>query len=388
MILKRRVRQYSVLVSAWMIVLQFFGLSGFAQTLNRARWKGTTVKEGDVTVVKNPREPLYATQAFSLEEDYVLGGEAEEGRYILSHPYYMALDATGNLYVADAGERNIKVFDKNGKYSKTIGRPGQGPGEFQFPTVLRILPEANEIIVFDLQRILVLSLGGAPLRQYAVKGMSSGFGADNRGSLFLSTTAIPSGQTILKAYAPDMSRELGIVLTYQEDRSSDPFKPRAIWILDRDGRVVFGDAKSYEFKIIDAQGRLLEKISRDYEPVRPTQAERDDLIGRTSQVLGTKAAKSMVFSSYHSAFRAFFVDDLGHLFVETWERSADGRQDIYDIFDEEGRYIARVPLNPHPDFLNPRPRFIQSGKLYTIEPDPKGYEVVKRYTVKWNIPLP
>jgi hypothetical protein len=93
----------------------------------------------------------------------------------------------------------------------------------------------------------------------------------------------------------------------------------------------------------------------------------------------------MEFASHHSAYRSFFLADGGRLFVQTWERSADGRQDIYDIFDDEGRYVARVPLSPNPDFQSPLPRFIKQGKLYTIEPDSKGYEVVKRYTLKWNI---
>jgi hypothetical protein len=241
------------------------------------------------------------------------------------------------------------------------------------------------VVVFDLQRISVFSLGGAYLRQFTMKGMSSGIGVDDRGNLFIATSTIPSGQSTIKAYAPDMSRELAVVLSYQEDESRIVFRPRAYWIVDKGGHVLFGDSKTYEIKTIDSQGRLLKKISRDYDPVRVTQAERDDLAGRTKSVLGPEAAKSMVFASYHSAFRSFFLADGGRLFVQTWERSPDGNQDIYDIFDEEGRFVARASLNPHPDFLNPRTRVIKNSKLYTIEPDPKGYQVVKRYSVKWNI---
>jgi hypothetical protein len=368
------------------IAVQLPSFSGIAPASNQAKWKGTIVKDGEVTVVKNPKEPVYKAPVLELKEDFVLGGEGSEGKYVLSHPFDMAVNAMEDLYVVDAGERNLKVFDKNGQYVKTIGRAGQGPGEFQFPERISIVSTLNEFMVFDLNRISVFNLEGGFLKQFPIQGLSAGLEADSRGNLFIATSDIRSGQGTIKAYAPDMSGEPGVVLSYQEDQGRVVFKPRAYWILDHEGRVIFGDSKTYEIKIIDSQGRVLKGISRDYDPVRVTQEEKDDLAGRTSRVLGPAAAKSMVFASHHSAFRSFFPADTGRLFVQTWERTADGRQDIYDIFDEEGRFIARVPLSPNPDFQFPLPRFIKDGKLYTIEPDPKGYEVVKRYSVKWNIP--
>jgi hypothetical protein len=351
----------------------------------QAKWKGTIVKEGDVTVVKNPKEPLHKNPPLELREDFVIGGEGSEGKYVLSHPFDMAVDAAENLYVVDAGERNLKVFDKNGRYVKTIGRPGQGPGEFQFPTRICIIPGTSEIIVLDLQSISTFNPAGGFLRRSPIRGMSAGIRADGQGNLFIETSEIRSGKVILQTYAPGMGGEPALVLSYQEDQSYVVFKPRPQWILNQKGQIVFGESKTYEIRIIDSKGGLLKKILRDYDPVRVNQEEKDDLAKRTKEVLGPEAAKSMEFAPHHSAYRGFFPADAGCLFVQTWERSADGRQDIYDIFDDEGRYIARVPLSPNPDFQAPLPRFIKDGKLYTIEPDPKGYEVVKRYSVKWNI---
>ena len=379
------VRKKRRLQFSWMIALPLVGLFAAAHAPDQPQWKGTIVKEGDVTVVRNPRGPLYATPAFSFHEDYVLGGEGAESRYVLSHPFGMALDEAGNLYVVDLGEKNIKVFDKSGAYVRTMGRPGQGPGEYQAPTGLCVIEGRQELFVFDIQRISVLSLAGSLLRRLPLKGLSVGLGVDDRGDLFISEISVRTNETTIRTYSPDLTRQPAVVLTYQEAPGKDPFRPRVLCILDRAGHVVFGDSKTYEIRIIDGQGRTLKKIRREYDPVRATQAERDDLAARTKSVLGPEAAKRMVFSAYHSAFRGFFVDDAGHLFVETWERTGDGRQDLYDVFDADGRYVARVPLNPHPDFLNPLPRLIRNGKLYTIEPDAKGYEVVKRYSVKWNI---
>jgi len=89
-------------------------------------------------------------------------------------------------------------------------------------------------------------------------------------------------------------------------------------------------------------------------------------------------------ASRHAAFRSFFLDDHGRLFVQTWERTQDGRQDIHDVYDSEGRFFGRVALNVHPDFINPTPRILKNSKLYAVEVDEERYEVVKRYSVTWK----
>jgi hypothetical protein len=88
--------------------------------------------------------------------------------------------------------------------------------------------------------------------------------------------------------------------------------------------------------------------------------------------------------SVHAAFRSFFLDDQGHFFVQTWERTSDGLQDIYDVYDSESRFFGRIALNVHPDFINPVQRILKNNKLYAVESDEEGYEVVKRYSVTWK----
>ena len=48
--------------------------------------------------------------------------------YLLARPQNIAVNNAGDIYIFD--ESRIKIFDKTGKPKKIIGRPGQGPGEF------------------------------------------------------------------------------------------------------------------------------------------------------------------------------------------------------------------------------------------------------------------
>ncbi|TET74860.1 MAG: hypothetical protein E3J43_09190 [Candidatus Heimdallarchaeota archaeon] len=64
------------------------------------------------------------------------------------------------------------------------------------------------------------------------------------------------------------------------------------------------------------------------------------------------------------------------MFVQTFRRTEEGSY-YYDVFDSEGKYIAKVPLKV-------RPRDWKNNKLYTIEEDEEGYQYVKRYKVIWR----
>jgi hypothetical protein len=50
-----------------------------------------------------------------------------------NYPGDITTDAAGNIYVLDSANNRIQKFDSNGKFIATIGRRGQGPGEFYNP---------------------------------------------------------------------------------------------------------------------------------------------------------------------------------------------------------------------------------------------------------------
>jgi hypothetical protein len=352
---------------------------------SKSGWQGTITREGDVTVVSNPREPLYSTPVLELEEDYVIGGKDAGEESGLAGPTDLAVDDAGNVFVADGQGRNVKVFSGKGEYTRTIGGPGRGPGEFQFPRGVSIAREIGELVVFDVSDVSIFSLDGAFIKRFPLKMIPVQVQADRRGNLFVATESIAAHEVTVEKFAPDMSGAPKFIFKFPDHVGEPVFAPRVWGRLDDKDRVVFGDPKTYEIRFLDAEGKLLRKIMRDHDPALVTQAEKDDLAERTRKVLGPGAAQEMVFSQFHSAFRSFFGDDEGHLFVQTWERTDDGKADIIDVFDSEGRFIGRVPMPVHPDFQAPTPRVMKGRKLYAIEPDEEGYDVVKRYSVTWKV---
>ena len=71
------------------------------------------------------------------------------------------IDQRGWMYVINAGEAAVRVYDKNGEYQFSFGKQGSGPGEFQMITNLHI-DSQNRLLIVDsgLARISAYTLEG------------------------------------------------------------------------------------------------------------------------------------------------------------------------------------------------------------------------------------
>src|SRR5687768_2566368 len=54
----------------------------------------------------------------------------------------------GRIAIANGGTSEIRLYDANGRWVKSIGREGDGPGEFRLITGLQVLPP-DTLVVFE-----------------------------------------------------------------------------------------------------------------------------------------------------------------------------------------------------------------------------------------------
>ncbi|MCX6576737.1 MAG: 6-bladed beta-propeller [Candidatus Aminicenantes bacterium] len=362
--------------------IMLFICSG-AQFAQVPTWKGKIVKKGEITVVQDPKEPIYRNPILTLKEDFVLGGGKAQGESAFSMAWSIAVDNGGNIYVGDLKQACVKVFDKAGAYLRTIGRRGQGPGEMSGVLSVSVNPNNQELIVSDAHKLIFFDLQGRFKRNIMLRGMATHASLDRQGNVFAWISDIRERRSILRLFSPDMTKILSDIVVDPDLPDRNMYSPRACWILDPQGRLIFGYAKTYEISFYDEHLKVIKKIVREYEPVKVTEADKKIYMKR-SLPPGHSGPVKQPCPSVHAAFRSFFLDDQGHFFIQTWERTSDGRQDIYDVYDSEGRFFGRIALNVHPDFINPIPRILRNNKLYAVEVDEEGYEVVKRYSVAWR----
>lgn len=143
-------------------------------------------KKGSVVIKFSPDGRVLMT----LGKPGVRGNPPEA----LTDPTDVVTDpGNGDVYIAeshtDVADPNligrISVFDKSGKFLRTIGKSGTGPGEFRTPHALEF-DSRGELIVADRHnhRIQILTKQGQFVREYDDFGRTSGLAIDKNDTIY------------------------------------------------------------------------------------------------------------------------------------------------------------------------------------------------------------
>jgi DNA-binding beta-propeller fold protein YncE len=118
-------------------------------------------------------------------------GEAGDGPDTFNQPSAVAIGRNGDIFVADGhgGNTNARIvkFTKDGKFIKTWGKKGTGPGEFDAPHALAF-DSKGRLFVADRgnNRIQIFGQDGAFLDQWTEFSRPSGIFIDKNDMLYVS----------------------------------------------------------------------------------------------------------------------------------------------------------------------------------------------------------
>lgn len=348
-------------------------------TKNKTEWKGTIEEKDGVVIVKNPKESMIQGDIFSIEEDLSIGQIEGTKEYMFGYLGGIVVDEKENIYVddRDGSEIIIKVFDKSGKYIRNIGRMGQGPGEFTSVNHLQITPN-NELMVIDTNssKLIFFSLDGDYLRRAPYLGVRAlKIQVNSDGNYFFYSMEY-QGQRVSEAiYAANKLELFGPDLNFIKLVAKDEYRDihgsiAPPWMIVRfpsTDLAICGFSETYELQIYDLNGHLVQKIFKDFDPVEINEYEKEKRDWTRRKGL----------PRYFPAFEDLSVDEEGRIYVQTFERQMDKDEFYFDVFEPDGKYIAKIPLKTFPEYW-------KNGKMYTFEEDENGFLYIKRYKVTWN----
>jgi len=337
-------------------------------------WSGTIENVDGITVVKNPKAPIYSSEILTLAEDLSIGEVEGREEYIFNQIRHLAVDDIGRIFILDWRDCVIKVFDTEGIYLKTIGKMGEGPGELNRPSALSL--SRDELMVLEANRISFFDLGGEFVRSVSPKEIWALRARINSAGDLIVTSAVMDPEDPryqLQKFDGQMNHVCDIAKfpAPNVQKGFNPFMPIAYSIIDDNDNIVYGYPEDYLLQVFNVEGVLTKKIFKEYDPVAITAEEIEER---------TKDAPPTIkfdFSKYHSAFRRLFHDDEGRVYVQTWEKAGENVF-YHDVFDAQGRYILKLPLKDTPVVC-------KGSALYTLEEDEDGYQSVKRYRMTWGI---
>ncbi|MCD4701129.1 MAG: 6-bladed beta-propeller, partial [Candidatus Aegiribacteria sp.] len=83
---------------------------------------------------------------YKLEVVDSIGVEFGEDEYMFAWPTDPTYSPDGRILIVDRLKNRVLIFSPDGEYMASIGREGEGPGEFNMPSTVEILPDGGVLI--------------------------------------------------------------------------------------------------------------------------------------------------------------------------------------------------------------------------------------------------
>ena len=353
-------------------------------------WKADVEVVDGVKTVRNPETPRYGDFAFNLVEDLAIGDEKNE-QGLFSGWVTLNVDDEGTIYACDSGIRRVQVFDKNGAFVRTLGRQGQGPGEYSMPTDVHF-DDAGDVYVNNGRSFVIFGRDGAFKRNLLTKTFLSAMTLGPGGTVVGTTQPNPRAEggpkNELVQFGPDGEPRRTLARYKAYGASKDQllihwYSGRVLFGRQSSESLFFGFSLEYEIHVVDPGGRELLRFSKAEKAQGITDEEKD--LTRKNGIYAWFNADpktaDLGMPDHRPFFSRFLSDDKGRLYVVRFHpitAKGDPSSDI-DVFSRDGIYLYRMtwPFMPH---------VIKGGFLYEFRQDEdKGLTRIIRHRItNWS----
>lgn len=193
------------------------------------------------------------------------------------------VNSAGKIFVLGklSGEGNlIFKFDKDGKFIKSFGHQGQGPGEIEAPFHISLDGQEN-ILVSDSSRQLVViyDSDGSFVKNQMMPAGGMMTASGPRDNLLIMGTI---GESFWLKLVDSNFREIKTIDEFiMELPRTTKFRaapPIFAWSSSRDNIYVGKEDRGYEIRVFDTDGQLIRKIRKDYKKVPVSESYKEKIL--------------------------------------------------------------------------------------------------------------
>lgn len=385
-------------------------------------WEGTVTDSAGITVVHNTATPIWGSgEGWTVTEELKIGSVAGEPEYQFGQINFVEVGSDGTMYAMDMQAQEVRAYDADGTYVRTIGGPGNGPGEIGQGAVFVFDDGHGGLIVPDLvnQRVNRYGPTGEPTGSFPITvaaGIPTRWGVDPSGRLFAQLrglnvegfAALEEGDPIVVydttgavvdtiAMLPKGQMLAGAT---QEQFSIVMFAPEPVWDLGPDGSVYYAMNDQYRVLVNDPDGNLSRVITRDVARKPVEESDRNAILKAMREQMAQFGAppaqveqivSAIGFADFYPAFGNLFLGPEGTLWVQRVRSAkdmAEGAEEGFEfdaqaigspeweVLDSDGRYMGVVTLPEK--FI---PVNVQGDLLYGIWRDELDVQYIMRLRV-------
>ncbi len=352
-------------------------------------WKGKDEKRDGVRFVVSPAGAMESPFSSAPKELWRIGGDTDDEDEFFGVISQLLTDAKGNVYLLDSQLNQVKVFSPAGEFLRTIGREGEGPGEFRNAGSIFFTRDGKLGVLQAFPgRIVLLTLEGEPAGDHPLPAREDGgmvllFGGASRADnvvLVLGSNAFAENRFDQTRYLGRLGADGKEMAKYHSETRTIDFASPVIddtvwdtfdrrWTIGVDGRVYacthFAD---YRVQVWNPDGTTDRVIEREYTHLKRTPEEKkmmEDIFGAFTRQIPNATVK---ISEINKDIDTIFSREDGTL----WVLTSQGTHNLpaktagtFDVFDREGRFVRQVTLQVPGDPLTDAYYFV-GDRFYVV----------------------
>ncbi len=383
-------------------ILAFFILFAIPSVLHAESASGASVQQietaNGVRIVHNMKGGEWGSgPRVWIEFVRTIGDvDTDDENLAFNSPIDMTVDDAGSVYILDSGNKRIQVFGPDGRYVRTIGRKGQGPGEFSDPNSIDIDREGQLYVLDDRQkRMQVFSTSGEMLKSIRVGNL--GIGRMRRlgsGALVIQSyiawgmSGAPKQKTVpklVKLLAPDLEfrLEFGDPIDYGDEITNTAGNSWQ-FAVDEEDHIYLCFSNQNRIEKFSAEGQLLWRADRELNfPAKMLRKGEQRITANSATYIAPKFNRVAVGIAADGSGRAWVVTCYRQIREEEIvttlvsgspsgeTRKTEGNTDLrktdmykLEVFGPDGVLLGEIPVTHFVDMI-----YIHKDRLFLLDRD-------------------
>ena len=374
---------------------------------------------GDTTIVRTMSGSVWGAEA-TLVPEVSIGELDGDEEYLFGRIVSIAVYDDHTVYAFDVQAQHVRVYDSQGTYVKTLGRQGEGPGEFSRAEAIATLPDGRLVVRNPgSQRVEVFGPEAGQTEQWGygagglhtfrplytdANGRTFVIASDPSRDDFTSFLVVmgPDGTLIDTLPEPTNAYEPPELNAQRGGASASwivPFSPWFMWTIHPSGHFVTGLSSEYRIDLPREDGVLRIERAANPAPVHDEERayERELVMDYMREMDPDWDWNGPPIPDHKPFFNELMAGRDGRIWVRlaTEARPVDNddhdpedpssrpviwKEPVrYDVFEPDGTYLGVVaPPDDFTPFVQP---VFDSDHVWAVTRDELGIQRVVRYRI-------